>query len=235
MVQSLPDPAAGRSRGFLIAAALLLAGLTLASWYVVHAGVISFPAIVNFMERHRTAGPIVFVLLHTLAAIAFLPCSPLTALSGVLWDQPYAVLYSMSGAVAGSCATFALARTIAGEVLRKRLRHKAVTWAYAQVEAHGWETVAFTQINPVFPASTLGYVFGLSRIPFRVYLVTSIVFMLPLQLMLVSVGQSFRNALLPGDSRYLFIQLGVMLISGLALLALKPITRKLLAHDRKHA
>ena len=63
--------------------------------------------------------------------------------------------------------------------------------------------------------------------------VTSVVFMLPLQLVLVSLGQSFRNILLPFDALHLYIQLGVMLISGLALLALKPLTRRLLSHERK--
>ena len=233
-MQSLPEPAVtDRSRGFLAAVALALMGLALAFWYALHAGVISFPSLVDFMERHRTAAPAIFVALHTLAAMAFLPCSPFTALAGVLWDQPFAVVYSMLGAIAGSCATFTLARTVAAKSLRKKLRHKAVKWVLSQVDAHGWEIVAFTQINPVFPASTLGYVFGLSQIPFRVYLVTSIVFMLPLQLVLVSLGQSFRNALLPYDAVHIYIQLGVMLISGLVLLALKTLTRKLISHDRK--
>lgn len=205
----------------------------LALWYVISTDAVSISSLVGFMEQRRATALAIFIFLHTAAAIVFLPCSPFTALAGVLWDQPYAVLYSMAGAISGSCATFALGRTIGGDLIRNKLRHKAVTWAFAQVEARGWETVAFTQINPVFPASTLGYVFGLSRISFRVYLFTSVIFMLPLQLILVSLGQTLRNVLLPGDPTYLLAQLAIMVISGVALFALKPITRKLFTDDRR--
>lgn len=205
----------------------------LALWYVISTDAVSISSLVGFMEQRRATALAIFIVLHTAAAIVFLPCSPFTALAGVLWDQPYAVLYSMAGAISGSCATFALGRTIGGDLIRNKLRHKAVTWAFAQVEARGWETVAFTQINPVFPASTLGYVFGLSRISFRVYLFTSVIFMLPLQLILVSLGQTLRNVLLPGDPTYLLAQLAIMVISGVALFALKPITRKLFTDDRR--
>jgi uncharacterized membrane protein YdjX (TVP38/TMEM64 family) len=235
-MQPLPEPVGGGSSPrILLAVAAALAVILLALWYAVHTGAISIPALAAFMDRHRTIAPLIFVLLHTIAAIAFVPCSPFTALAGVLWDQPYAVLYSVTGAICAACTTFGLARTAAGKFVREKLRHKSVDWVFAQVEAHGWETVAFTQINPVFPASTLGYVFGLSRIPFRVYLVTSIVFMLPLQLIVVSFGQTLRNAALSRDPDFLIAQFAVMLISALALLALKPITRKLLDRDRQQS
>ena len=227
-MQLLPEPAAtDRSSVIVLAIVATVGGLIAAFLYAVHVNAISISALMSFMDQHRKVAPVIFVILHTVAAMVFLPCSPFTALAGVLWDQPYAVIYSMAGAISGSCATFALGRTIGGDLIRNKLRHKAVTWAFAQVEARGWETVAFTQINPVFPASTLGYVFGLSRISFRVYLFTSVIFMLPLQLILVSLGQTLRNVLLPGDPTYLLAQLAIMVISGVALFALKPITRKL--------
>ncbi|MDB5825062.1 MAG: protein of unknown function cysteine-rich region domain protein [Herminiimonas sp.] len=231
-MQPLPETVRGsRSPRILIGTAAVLAALVLALWYAIHAEMISIPVLAAFMDKHRALAPLLFVLLHTIAAIAFVPCSPFTALAGVLWDQPYALLYSVTGAICAASATFGVARTSAGKFLREKFHHKSVDWVFAKVEAHGWETVAFTQINPVFPASTLGYVFGLSRIPFRIYLVTSIVFMLPLQLIVVSFGQTLRNTALSRDADFLIAQFAVMLISGLALIALKPVTRKLLNRD----
>lgn len=232
-MEPLPDSEpGGRRTRIVIAAAAILAALTLVLWYALHEGVLSVAVLTAFMEEHRAAAPAIFIVAHTIAAIAFLPCSPFTALAGILWDQPYATLYSMAGALCAACATFGLARTVAGKMLRGKLHHKPVKWVISQVDARGWETVAFTQINPVFPASTLGYVFGLSRISFRVYFFTSLAFMLPLQLIFVSVGQTVRTAALAREPGTVALQLVIMIGSAIALFALRPLTRKLLARDR---
>lgn len=231
-MEPLPDPASRPSPAIVAGAVGTVAAITLALWYAVHTGALSVGMLSAFMDEHRAAAPVIFVIAHTIAAIAFLPCSPFTALAGMLWDQPYAVLYSMAGALCAACSTFGLARTSAGKMLRDKLSHRPVKWVIAQVEARSWETVAFTQINPVLPASTLGYVFGLSRISFRVYFLTSLAFMLPLQLLFVSVGQTIRTATLAREPGAVALHLAVMLGSGIALFALRPLTRKLLDRDR---
>ena len=51
--------------------------------------------------------------------------------------------------------------------------------------------MATVQLNPAAPGSSLGYLFGLTGIAFSVYAFFLILFMLPLQIILVICGDSF--------------------------------------------
>jgi uncharacterized membrane protein YdjX (TVP38/TMEM64 family) len=71
----------------------------------------------------------------------------------------------------------------------------------SQVAVHDWKVIAVSQMNPLIPSSTLGYVFGLSRVAFKRYLVFTIVFMLPLQVLFVMTGHSVISLILSDAHR----------------------------------
>ncbi len=170
----------------------------------VHQILINYPII----------APIVFTVTQMLMAIFFIPCSPITVLAGMLWGAEYGLLISVFSSLVASSATFLIARIY----LRKRIdfwinnHFPRLSILMPEILNHDWKVVAVSQLNPIMPASTLGYFFGLSPIKFMRYLGFSLVFMLPLQFLFVITGSSIFDLLFKKVSGFAFLILLSLLI-----------------------
>ena len=144
------------------------------------------------LSNYPLTAPIAFVAAHIFIAVFFLPCSPMTLMAGALWGGIYGLVISMVAAIASSATTFLLSRSFLRGTIDSFLaqRYPKVTFLLAQAADHDWKIIAVSQMNPLIPSSTLGYVFGLSQITLKRYLLFSIIFMLPLQLLFVMTGHS---------------------------------------------
>jgi uncharacterized membrane protein YdjX (TVP38/TMEM64 family) len=156
----------------------------------VHQILISYPI----------AAPIGFIAVQMLMAIFFMPCSPMTILAGVLWGAQYGLLISVFSSLVASSVTFLIARIYLREKIEIWINNRIPKLCILMPEIlnHDWKVVAVSQLNPIMPASTLGYFFGLSPIKFTRYLGFSLVFMLPLQFLFVFTGNSIFDLLLKG-------------------------------------
>ena len=179
------------------------------------------------LAAHPYLAPGLFIAVHVALAACLLPCSPMTLLAGVLWGGVQGFVLSLAGALASMAVTFWLARRLLRERLERFLlrRYPKVAAILGQAARHDWKLIAAVQLNPVVPGSSLGYPFGLTRIPFLRYLGLSFVFMLPLQLLLVQTGDSAIGAIT--STRSLHWLLGT--VSALLVLSLcgKHLARKL--------
>lgn len=218
---------AGRAYRFAAAAALLAA--IAAIWVFAAYQGLSADWLEAALRARPLLAPAIFVILHCLAAAAFVPCSPFTLAAGLLWGPAWGVLVSVLAAFAASCFTFGIARYVLGPERRTRLERSAPGRALAQLSTLGWRGVAFAQLNPIIPASTLGYLFGLSPIPLRTYAWAALIFMLPLQVALVALGATLRGALLTDGTA--FAALGLALAAGLLYACGKRIARRLIAGE----
>ena len=72
------------------------------------------------------------------------------------------------------------------------------------VAIHDWKIIAISHLNPLIPASAMGYAFGLSKINFTRYLFFSMIFMLPLQILFVITG-SYLMSLFKSELQSLII------------------------------
>jgi uncharacterized membrane protein YdjX (TVP38/TMEM64 family) len=155
------------------------------------------------------------------------PCSPLTVLSGFLWGKLLGSFLALLGAMIGSGFTFIIARYLFSDFFKERFNIRFVKWIFENVDKYGWRIIAFTQINPIFPASSLGYIYSLSIIPYKVYFITTLIFMLPLNIVLVIFGASMRDMIFFQNKTNLVISFIIMVVSGFFLFLLKPITKKI--------
>lgn len=157
-----------------------------------------FSWIQHYFVQHSILAPVVYVVLHVLFAIFLIPCSAMTVIAGVLWGKGLGLGISIFSAFLSSTVTFGLARRFLKIKVYSFLvkRYSNTDWFLAQTKIHGWKFIASVQLNPAAPASAFGYLFGLSGIEFRVYAVFSLLFMLPLQLLLVFAGNSFYKGLI---------------------------------------
>ena len=151
-----------------------------------------------FLEEHNQAAPAIFIFLHIVMAVFVLPCSMMTLLAGALWGGVFGLAISTLAALLSSVATFLLARSFLREPIRNFLfsRYPTLSQFLERVELHGWKVIALSNLNPLIPASTLGYAFGLSKISLRKYVKFSAIFMLPLQIIFVFTGKSVSDWLI---------------------------------------
>jgi len=227
----LPLPG-GRARLIGVVAAVLVVAVLAA---LNLSGALDAQRIEDILVRHPALAPAAYIAVHAIAAAAFVPCSPLTLLAGFLWGPYTGLAYSIAGALAAACFTFMLSRTVLRTAFRNYLEHPVVAGVIGTLNRHEWRLVALAQLNPVVPASSLGYLFGLSTIPFGQFLAASFVFMLPLQIALVSFGVSTRHALFAGD----FAGFGAWFLLGavvlLVFLLIKPALRALAKRGDENA
>jgi uncharacterized membrane protein YdjX (TVP38/TMEM64 family) len=123
--------------------------------------------------------PAIYILIYALAPVLFLPGLPLTVVGGILFGPVWGVVYAITGATIGASLAFLVARYVARDWVAAKLTGPRWGKLDEEVARHGWKVVAFTRLIPAFPFNLLNYAFGLTRISFAQYVVTSFVCMLP--------------------------------------------------------
>jgi uncharacterized membrane protein YdjX (TVP38/TMEM64 family) len=165
-----------------------------------------------YLVAHPIIAPVLYALLHIIFAVCMIPCSPMAIIAGALWGKWLGLAISIVSAFLSSCTTFWLARIFFRQRIHAFLvkKFKKTDWFLEQVRKKGWKFVATVQLNPVAPGSTLGYLFGLTNISFLVYAFFLLLFMLPLQIILVLCGGMISQLL---SGKVTWILLIVMLLS----------------------
>ncbi|UFS69037.1 TVP38/TMEM64 family protein [Geomonas sp. RF6] len=133
----------------------------------------------QMVEGQGMLGPLLFVLLYGVTPVLFLPGLPMAIAAGILFGPFWGVVYAITGATIGASASFLVARYVARDWVEKKLT--GATWQKLdrQVGEQGWKIVAITRLVPLFPFNLLNYAFGLTKVPFLQYVVTSFFCMLP--------------------------------------------------------
>src|SRR6266446_4282734 len=147
------------------------------------------------LTNHPVLAPFALVASQVLLASFVLPCSPLTALAGILWGFEFGIFYSTIATIISSLWTFFLARYVFREWVLKKIRDN--NWCLRilrLIDAYRWKASMIAHANPVFPGASLGYAFGLSNVSVRSFAFGALVGTLPLQLMMVGIGYLMGRA-----------------------------------------
>jgi uncharacterized membrane protein YdjX (TVP38/TMEM64 family) len=151
------------------------------------------------LDRHSAGLVCAFVALHVVFAVLCLPCSPFTLVAGSIWGLWPGLLISSGAAALASGATFAIGRSSlgrqAGSLFTRWSLIRRATELARKVLGEGWESVVLVQGNPLVPASSLGYVFGMTRVHAGTFIVTTFLATFPLQAVLVATGAMARDAI----------------------------------------
>jgi uncharacterized membrane protein YdjX (TVP38/TMEM64 family) len=122
----------------------------------------------DFIDEHPGAMPLVFVAVHVLASLAFMPRGVLALAAGGLFGVAWGLFWAVIGSMAGAMAGFALARWTNGGMLRAE-QMPLVGGLLQQAENGGWRLVLITRLVPVLPHSLVNYAYGMSRLTGRDY------------------------------------------------------------------
>jgi uncharacterized membrane protein YdjX (TVP38/TMEM64 family)/Fe-S oxidoreductase len=132
-----------------------------------------------WLESYGTLAPVIYMLVYAIAPVLFLPGLPITVVGGILFGPVWGVVYTITGSTVGACLAFLVSRYLARGWVEHQLKSPRWRRLDQGVERHGWKVVAFTRLIPLFPFNLLNYAFGLTKIGFIPYGVTTFLCMLP--------------------------------------------------------
>ncbi|WP_017304770.1 TVP38/TMEM64 family protein [Spirulina subsalsa] len=147
----------------------------------------------QWIDGLGAVGAIAFIVLYSVATVAFLPGSILTLGAGIVFGVALGSVYVFIGATLGATGAFLVGRYLArGWVAGKiaeNLKFKAIDEAVSQ---EGFKIVLLTRLSPVFPFNLLNYAYGITGVSLKDYVVAS-VGMIPGTIMYVYLGSLAGN------------------------------------------
>jgi uncharacterized membrane protein YdjX (TVP38/TMEM64 family) len=124
--------------------------------------------------------PAVFVLLWIAASVLFLPGLAMTIAGGLVFGAVWGAVWTTVGANLGAIAAFLVGRYAARDMVEGMVENnKALRKIDEGVKGQGWRMLMVTRLVPIFPFNVQNYVYGLTDIPLRTYVLVTMPCMLP--------------------------------------------------------
>jgi uncharacterized membrane protein YdjX (TVP38/TMEM64 family) len=154
------------------------------------------------------AAPLVFVLVYTVATVAFLPGTPLSLLAGLVFGPAFGALWAVIGATIGATLSFLVGRYAARGLFENwAARDERVKRLDEGFERHGWRMLVLTRLVPFFPFNLQNYAYGLTKIGAGTYVLLTVVCIIPGAAVYTFAGGSLASA--GQDPTRTFIYLGI--------------------------
>jgi uncharacterized membrane protein YdjX (TVP38/TMEM64 family) len=144
-----------------------------------------------YCSIHPYASALLLVALQILLASFALPCSPLSVTAGALWSWHLGFIFSLVATLGASIWTFVLGRFVFKNWFLRKQSQLGLNISRL-IEKYQWKASMVAHANPLFPGSSLGYAFGASVISFRKFLLGVILGTLPLQLIMITLGNKLK-------------------------------------------
>lgn len=149
------------------------------------------------LQRISFLGPIreiAFVAAYVLCAIFLISVLLPTIAGGFLFGPFWGVVWVSLASTLGAAAAFVIGRYVArGPIERKFANNPKFQALNAATEKEGWKIVLLTRLSPFLPYIAVNYVFGLTRVRFWPYMLTSWIGMLPAGIAYVWLGSLAKN------------------------------------------
>jgi uncharacterized membrane protein YdjX (TVP38/TMEM64 family) len=151
--------------------------------------------------------------------IASIPATPFGIIAGIMFGSVIGIILIVIGASIGSAVTFLIARYFARNAVSKWLENNPRFQRLDDlIENHGTIIVIITRLVPLFPFNILNYGFGLTKIPFKTYILWSTIGMIPGTVVFVggsdAIYQSLTTGRIPLELTILIISM-ILLIIGI--------------------
>jgi uncharacterized membrane protein YdjX (TVP38/TMEM64 family) len=210
--------------------------LTVAVALAIGLAVISFffpvvPAVQNLCTWIGHLGPLGVFLLSLFLAIGslfFMPASPFIIAGAAVFGFPLGVVGALAGVALGAAGGFSLSRWFLRKEVSTRLRKHATFRAIdTAIEKEGWKIVILLRLCPI-PFGLANYLYGLTAVRFRAYLIASVIGSLPSLLLFCQLGSAGKAGLdaiasgHAGNSAGELILLSISVAASLSAIVLLP-------------
>ncbi len=141
------------------------------------------------VENAGAAGPAILFVLYMISCLLMLPSLILTIGAGSIFGVLKGTLLVSVCSTAGASAAFLTGRYLARERIARRFgRNESFRLIDEAVAAEGWKIVFLTRLSPAFPFNVQNYLYGLSGVSFRDYVLASWIGMIPGTVMYAYIG-----------------------------------------------
>ena len=124
--------------------------------------------------------PVVFALLWIVASVLFLPGLAITIVGGLVFGAVWGTVWTTVGANLGAIAAFLVGRYAARGMVESMVeKNQALKKIDEGVRRQGWRMLMVTRLVPIFPFNIQNYVYGLTDIPLKTYVLVTLPCMLP--------------------------------------------------------
>lgn len=201
-----------------ICLALATAAIALCAFFFQH----KVQAIIDWTNTLGSLAPVFFLMLYCLASILFLPTMVLTLAGGALFGPIAGTVFNLIGATLGAASAFCISRYMVFNWLAN-IENKRITNLIAGVERQGWQFVALLRLIPILPSNLVNYGLGVTRIKFSHYIITTAIFLIPVEIFFTYCGYAGMSILTHTQSFYkgtglILLLCLVILVSGHLLL-----------------
>ena len=167
------------------------------------------------IASYGALAPAIYILIYSLAPVLFLPGLPITIVGGIAFGPLWGVVYTIIGSTIGASLAFLVARYVARDWVASKLSGPKWSKLDTEVAQHGWKVVAFTRLIPAFPFNLLNYAFGLTKVSFVPYVVTSFICMLPACIAFIVFSSSLLGLIKGKVSPTALLGIGLILLVSL--------------------
>jgi uncharacterized membrane protein YdjX (TVP38/TMEM64 family) len=201
----------------LAVAVVLLIGLGIASYFFP-----IVPALQNLCTWVGSLGLLGVLLLALFLAIGslfFLPASPFIIAGSAVFGFPLGVVGAITGLALGAAGGFCLSRWFLRKEISAQFRKHATFRAIdIAIEKEGWKIVILLRLCPI-PFGLANYLYGLTAVRFRPYLVASLIGGLPSLLLFCQLGTAGKAGLDAIASGRLGRSTGELVVLGISVVA----------------
>lgn len=170
----------------LLLACLVAIGVFVATRLSLHRPLVTA---VRYARRAGWEGYVVFGSVYLGAVVLGLPTSLLTVLAGFLYGPLRGSVIVIGPSLAGAALAYALARSVARERIKGRLRRYPRAAALSQAVGEQPVTImTLLRLSPILPSNILNYVFALTDVKLAPYLWACVLAMVPGTLMFAYAG-----------------------------------------------
>ena len=229
---SSSDAVGWRGKRGLILAALVLVLLAAVVWHFQLFGLLQtmLKNVLNAIAALGFWGPVLFVLLYIVCCVALVPGAVLTLGAGAVFGLIKGGILVSIAATLGATAAMLVGRHFARDwVQRKLATHPTFNSIDQAVEREGFKIVFLTRLSPVFPFFLMNYLYGLTRVRLRDYMLATWIGIMPGSTLFVYIG-SLANPAAARNSAATWTFKGIGLLATVVVtIYLTKIARRALA------
>lgn len=145
--------------------------------------------LLQWLETQGLVALLWFMLIMALVVVLLLPGVLFTTGAGFVFGVVEGTVAVVIGTTLGAALAFLLARYFVGESVRRSvLSNRWLSVINRGLGSHGFRVVLLTRLVPFFPGKLSNYVFGLSGVSLRDYVLASLLGFIPFSLHNVYLG-----------------------------------------------
>jgi len=151
-------------------------------------------AFIQWVRNFGVAGSLLYGAVYVIAAVLFVPASPMTAAAGFIYGPLLGTLIVSPASVLGATLAFLISRHLARDwAAAKMEKYPQFPVIDRAIEKNGFKVVLLLRLQLVIPYNLLNYALGLTRIRLRDFLIATWIGMLPATFLYVYLGSVAQN------------------------------------------